>query len=604
MKEARILIVDADESIRFTFKTFLRKAGYAHVYTASSSTDALAHVQKITFDLVISDIMLEGEKGPELLETLKSAGVDCPVVVITGSPDLDSATNLIRLGAFDYILKPINKQVLLRFTRQALRHRALQIEKSKLESENITYRRYLEAVFQSVQDAIITVDTDLNIIQLNEKALYWIRAKSGDSTRSPETLEDVPGDFGSSCLSDAIQVIKNRSGLREHRIECEDKEGEARVLSLNAAPIKDDSGTFNGVVLVARDITSSGFLPERDYSGSFHGFVDKSPAMLEVFNLIQNVGKVDTTVLITGESGTGKELTAEALHAESSRRDGPLVKVDCASIPEELLESELFGHVKGAFTGADKDRTGRILQADGGTLFLDEIGDITSKLQLRLLRFLQERTFYPVGQDKPVQVDVRVVTATNADLQDKVNKNIFREDLLYRLRVVEIHLPPLRARLESLPLLVNHFISKFSAQLKKEITGISDQALQSLLNHKWPGNVRELQHTVERACVLCTGPTLSVDFLPPQLRDPEPDQHIIKPQPLPGEPPLPIPALSTVQSNVIYHDSTLAVHNTALNRVDEIVDALQRAGGNKARAARLLGIDRSTLYRRMRRLNM
>jgi two-component system, NtrC family, response regulator HydG len=207
--------------------------------------------------------------------------------------------------------------------------------------------------------------------------------------------------------------------------------------------------------------------------------VDNSPAMMEVYNLIENVGKVDTTVLITGESGTGKELTAEALHAESPRRGGSLIKVDCASIPEDLLESELFGHRKGAFTGADRDRTGRILQADGGTLFLDEIGDISPRLQLRLLRFLQERTFYPVGRDTPLKVDVRVITATNADLQDKVNRGLFREDLFYRLRVIEINLPPLRARREGIPLLVNHFLEKFSAKLNREINGISDQAMQA-----------------------------------------------------------------------------------------------------------------------------
>jgi len=602
VKEAKILIVDADESIRFTFERFLNKAGYGHIVTASNATEALANVQKKTFDLVISDIMLEGEKGPELLRSLRQAGVDCPVIMITGSPDLDSATNLIRLGAFDYIVKPINKKVLLRFTSQALRHRALQKEKIRLESENLKFRRYLEAVFQSVQDAIITVDPDLKIIQMNEKAMFWMLPEDDKTAAPPKTLDEISGEFGASCLADAIQVIKNRSGLREHRIEFTAHDGESRVISLNAAPIEDDFGTFNGVVVVARDITSSGFLPDRDFTGRFHGFVDSSPAMIEVFNLIQNVGKVDTTVLITGESGTGKELTAEALHAESSRRDRSLIKVDCASIPEELLESELFGHRKGAFTGADRDRPGRILQADGGTLFLDEIGDISSKLQLRLLRFLQERTFYPVGHDKPVQVDVRVITATNADLHDKVNRNIFREDLFYRLRVVEIHLPPLRARRESIPLLVEHFLRRFSVKLDSDINGISDQALDALVNHNWPGNVRELQHTIERACVLCTGSTLSLDCLPPEIRQSDQIRHIVQPHSAVDDTVAGI--FEQDHGQLTYQPTRPGVQKPISNQVDEIVDALQKAGGNKAKASRLLGIDRSTLYRRMRRLKI
>ena len=192
--------------------------------------------------------------------------------------------------------------------------------------------------------------------------------------------------------------------------------------------------------------------------------------MQGVYRLIENVGKVDTAVLVTGESGTGKELAAEALHAESKRRDMPLIKVDCASVSEDLLESELFGHRKGAFTGADRNRPGRLLQADHGTLLLDEIGDISSRMQLRLLRFLQEMTFTPVGQDTPVKVDVRIIAATNVDLREKVRQGNFREDLYYRLKVVEIMLPPLRERHDCIPLLVHHFLVKFREKLGRRST--------------------------------------------------------------------------------------------------------------------------------------
>lgn len=603
-KEARILIVDADESIRFTFQRFLTKEGYGPISTAATAADALALASKNgQFDLIICDIMLEGEKGEELLRHLRENEVECPVVMITGSPDLESAARMVRLGAFDYIAKPINKQMLLRFTALALRHRVLQKEKNRLMTENAKYRRHLEAVFRSVQDAIITVDLDMNILQLNEKARKWIVDFSDGAVPPLQKLEDIPGELGKSCTDDASQVIQKRSEVKEHRIECATAKGQIHLLSLSAAPVLEDSGSFNGVVIVARDITATGVVRRKNFQGTFHGFVDNSPAMLEVYSLIENVGKVDTTVLITGESGTGKEVAAEALHAESPRHDGPLVKVDCASIPDELLESELFGHRKGAFTGADRDRTGRILQADGGTLFLDEIGDISSRLQLRLLRFLQERTFYPVGQDKPVKVDVRVITATNADLQAKVKSGQFREDLFYRLRVVEINLPPLRARREGIPLLVNHFLEKFAGSLKKDINGISDQAMLAMVKYNWPGNVRELQHTIERACVLCSSPTLSLESLPPELT--AAPEAGIPPASAPevlssGSLPTPAQPDSSPQSP----RSLPAADLTSDDQAAQIIAAIQQAEGNKAKAARILGIDRSTLYRRMRRLHI
>lgn len=602
-KEARILIVDGDESIRYTFQRFLAGEGYGPVRIAATAAEALAlTVTDKNFDLVICDMMLEGMPGSDLLRKLREAGVECPVVMITGSPDIESALEMARIGAFDYIAKPINKQMLLRFTGLALRHRDLQKDKIRLLSENEKYRRHLEAVFRSVQDALISVDRDLNIIQVNEKARKWIADFSPDPVSVLRKLSDIPGEFGAACLGDAGQVIQQRAEIKEHRIECTTTQGLVRLLSLSGAPVFEDSGTFIGVVIVARDITAISTGRKRIVQGTFHGFVDNSPAMVEVYNLIENVGKVDTTVLITGESGTGKEVTAEALHAESPRRDAPLVKVDCASIPEELLESELFGHRKGAFTGADRDRTGRILQADGGTLFLDEIGDISPRLQLRLLRFLQERTFYPVGQDKPVQVDVRVITATNANLQEKVAQGIFREDLYYRLRVVEINLPPLRARREGIPLLISHFLVKFNAKLHRDITGISDQAMQALVNYSWPGNVRELQHTIERACVLCSEPTLTLDCFPRELtlpKDAGPRLNIPK-----GTTSVPVHAEQKNYFPESPSPESLSSQSSSLEPVDEITEALDRARGNKAEAARLLGIDRSTLYRRMRRLRL
>ena len=279
---------------------------------------------------------------------------------------------------------------------------------------------------------------------------------------------------------------------------------------------------------------------------------------------------------------------ADALHAESPRCNRPLVKVDCTAIAEDLLESELFGHKKGSFTGADRDRLGRILQADGGTLFLDEIGDISPRMQLRLLRFLQERTFYPVGRDQPIQVDVRVITATNADLKEKVRKDQFREDLYFRLRVVDIILPPLRERKEDIPLLAHHFLARFEDKMNKGISDFSDSVMERLNKHSWPGNIRELEHVIERAYVLCPGATITTDHLPSDVmtasdlkqESPEPDSHtsLLQQPPRPTQEPE--------------------------NEIERLIDALRRTAGNKAKAARLLGIDRSTLYRKISSYNI
>ncbi len=565
---ARILIVDDEESLRLTFAMFLTREGYGTVRAAATYQEALAAIKQQEFDLIISDIVLEGASGTDLLREIRAAGIECPVVMITGFPNLETAAEAVRLGAFDYIPKPVNKEALLRFTRQALQQWRLLQEKKRLELENKQFRHYLETVFRSVRDAIVTVDNDLRIIQLNDTAREWLQTGKGANLN----LESLTGCLAEVCYRDVQKVLRSHEEVREHRAECVKSGSAARmILSINAAPLLDVSGIFQGVVLVARDVSGEVEANGQGRRCRFHRYIGCSPAMQTLYTLLENVGKVDTAVLITGESGTGKELAAEALHAESPRHNRPLIKVDCTAIPEELMESELFGHRKGSFTGADRDRMGRILQADGGTLFLDEIGDISPRMQLRLLRFLQEKTFYPVGRDQPIQVDVRVIAATNADLRQKVTDNTFREDLYFRLRVMEIKLPPLRDRQDCLPLLVAHFLAKFQEKLGKEISGISDQAMAALTQYRWPGNVRELEHVMERACIMCDGSTLTLEHFPEEIRTFEPTA--------PGTPPP--PALATSEK-------------------ERIIAALRQTGGNKAKAARLLAFDRSTLYRKMR----
>lgn len=585
---AKILIVDDEDSIRQTFEIFLTSEGYQFVKTVASYDEAVDAMAVTDFDLIISDIVLMGPCGTDLLQKIRASGVKCPVVMITGFPNLESAAKSVRHDAFDYISKPVNKETLLRFTRQALTHWYLENKAGRLQRENEKYRRYLETIFRSVSDAIITVDANMQIVQLNETAKQWLKKKGAEGVSD---LNQLPAEISLACLDDARKVLQDGSEVRKHLIECHTPDNKTKVISLNASPLRGEDEEFQGVVIVARDMTIDEPREINENRTRFHGYVGASHAMQEVYKMIENIGKVDTAVLITGESGTGKELAAEALHAESSRRDKPLIKMDCVSVAENLLESELFGHRKGAFTGADRDRVGRLLQADGGTLFLDEIGDISPRTQLLLLRFLQEKTFTPVGQDEPVQVDVRVIAATNVDFQEMVQQGKFREDLYYRLKVIEIRLPPLRERNNGIPLLANHFLELFRKQLHKEIAIISDQAMECMARYTWPGNVRELRHVVERACVLCDGPALLLKDLPEELqksriKTSHPDSA--------SQPPAPQYDLAEPLSTDPHYQ-----------RPDEkILQALTQANGNKAKAAKLLGIARSTLYRQMQRYNI
>ncbi|MGI9537965.1 MAG: sigma 54-interacting transcriptional regulator [Desulfocapsaceae bacterium] len=586
MLDRTILIVDDEESLRLTFEMFLRREGYENVKVADTLARAIELINTHSFDLIISDIVLEGDKGTDLLRHIHETGITCPVVMITGFPNLDSASEAVRYGAFDYISKPVNKEKLLKIVAQALKYRELEREKQELIRKNQRYQYYLEAIISSVRDAIIAVDHDLNILKLNQSAQKWLEAFNVDVT---DRVDKIPGEMGAACLKDARKVIETGEVIREHLVECVKPDGSVKMLLLNGAPLETGDHSLKGAVLVARDITvakDKNTLQDRNH---FHGFVGASEVMQRIYRLIENVGKVETTVLISGESGTGKELAAEALHEESGRSSMPLIKVDCAALAENLLESELFGHRKGAFTGADRDRPGRLLQADKGTLLLDEVGDITPKMQLRLLRFLQEMTFTPVGSDNPVKVDVRVIAATNVDLKEKVRVGQFREDLYYRLKVVEIILPPLRDRHRCLPLLINHFLIFFCEKHGRRIHSVSDRAMEILTTYSWPGNVRELRHVMERGCILCDGPNLLVEHLPEDL------VRIIERTS--------IDAGGSMGESVRQSSNRIAASEVKDER-QELLEALEQAGGNKSKAARLLSIDRSTLYRKMKRLDI
>lgn len=316
---------------------------------------------------------------------------------------------------------------------------------------------------------------------------------------------------------------------------------------------------------------------QRNYD--YENFVGKSEAMKNVFNIIQTVADSESTVLISGNSGTGKELVARALHFNSKRRNKPFIAVNCGAISENLIESELFGHKKGAFTGAITDKEGLVKAADGGTLFLDEIGDMPLLLQVKLLRTIQEKEYMPVGTTQAIPVNVRYIASTNRELKDEVAAGKFREDLFYRLNVIDIHLPSLKERKEDIPLLANHFLDKYRKEMNKSIIGINTEALKSLVEHEWKGEVRELENVIERAVIFCK-------------------EDFITPKDLPS---------GIYSSNVAIEDasdSKSLVESVQIYEKGIILDALQKFNFNKDKTAEFLQLGLSTLYRKMKELNI
>ncbi len=315
----------------------------------------------------------------------------------------------------------------------------------------------------------------------------------------------------------------------------------------------------------------------------------KSPAMKELAQMIELVAPSEATILITGESGTGKEVVARSVQEHSLRKDQPFITVNCAALPENLLESELFGHEKGAFTGADKTRDGRFLQADKGTLFLDEIGEMPFSLQAKLLRFLQEGEVQRLGSDKIIKTDVRIITATNRDLLEEVKKQNFREDLYYRLNVISLHIPPLRDRVEDIPFLAQLFLERYSALNKKKITGFTAQTMHALLSYPWKGNVRELENAIERAVILNPGDVLQVKTLPMAIL-----QYIEKEEANKEQYP---------QNLVAKTAQNLEINNASLDDAEKllIMKTLADTNDNKSEAARRLGITRATLHNKLKK---
>ncbi len=448
-------------------------------------------------------------------------------------------------------------------------------ERKRTEQELAKHRSRLEAIFASVKEGIVAFDADGRVINANRAVEAICGVPVG--TIVGKRLEQIQGLCGQSCRRVLQAALSGETSAKECQIGCDRHDRPQQVVVINTSPLMDEEGRSMGAVLVMRDITELLGL-EKELRGryQFQNLIGKSKQMQALYDLLENLANLETTVLIVGESGTGKELVARALHYAGARAHRPFIKVNCSALTESLLESELFGHVKGAFTGAIKDRQGRFQAADGGTILLDEIGDISPIIQLKLLRVLQEKEFERVGESTSRKVDVRVITSTNRDLREKVKNGEFREDLYYRLKVMDITLPTLRDRLEDIPLLVEHFCRLFRGRFKKEIEGVSSEVLNRFMNYAWPGNVRELEHGLEHAFVLCNGRTIELEHLPKEIREFTGARH--------G------PGHSGPRAK------QLAAH--------EVRQALETSRWNKRKAALLLSVDRSTLYRKIKQYRL
>ena len=439
-----------------------------------------------------------------------------------------------------------------------------------LLSSELSFGRFMD----EIPLATAVMDKDLNIVWLNRAFEALTGFSRSDAygmpcrhvVRSRACVERCPRQNGvvtapAPCESDII----NRDRVR-------------LPVKLNLAPLTDANGNHTGYMETIEDLRAVRSLDsQKSQAFSFEGIIGRSEKMDKIFQTLPILAQSDASILITGETGTGKDVVAEAIHQTSLRAGGPFVKVNCGALPETLLESELFGHAKGAFTGASADRVGRLEKANHGTVFLDEIGEPSPLVQVKLLRVLQERTIERIGESRQRSLDIRVITATHRNLYGLVKEGKFREDLYYRLKVFPIGVPPLRERKTDIPLLVRHFCHRLNAETDKNIQKISPTAMQRLLDHHWPGNVRELENAIEHAFVLCNARTILPDHLPLEIREktctpPGPGAAIVEPLPLPSGP---------------------------LTR--ELLTArLHETNWNKAEAARRLGVSRTAVWKRMK----
>jgi PAS domain S-box-containing protein len=433
-------------------------------------------------------------------------------------------------------------------------------------------------ILDSIADGVFTVDKDWNITSLNRTAerITGITEQKAFGQKCFDILH------ANICQTECAirKTLRTGKEIIDLPVNILNKEGKVVPISISTAVLKDERGNIIGGVETFRDLSALEALKKeisRQYS--FEDIISKNYEIQSIFDILPDIAESDSSVLIQGESGTGKELFARALHNLSRRKKGPFVAVNCGALPDNLLESEFFGYKRGAFTDAKKDKPGRFALAEGGTLFLDEIGDLSLFLQAKLLRVLQEKEYEPLGATTSVKANVRIIAATNKNLQSMITQEKFREDLFYRLNIVKLELPPLRGRKEDIPLLVEHVIKKLNLKKGRNITGISDSALQLFMTYDFPGNIRELENLLEHAFVMCRSGEIRSGHLPVEFRD----------------------AVTVPKTS----ENNISLRGRFKESEAEIVrDALKRNHGRRGQTARELGIDSSTLWRKIKRLGI
>ncbi len=429
---------------------------------------------------------------------------------------------------------------------------------------------HLTAMLNRITEGVFTVDADRRITFFNRAAERITGFLASEAIGQP--CRDI---FHADVCSERCilaDVWKTHKSIAERRVEMVDRHGRTLTVCVNAAALKDQDGRYVGGIETFRDVSTEEDLRRRiEQSYTFQDIVSRHPRMHEIFAILPDVAASRVPVLINGESGTGKELLARALHDLSKGKSGRFLAVNCGALPDTLLEAELFGYRKGAFTDAKTDKPGRFDLAKGGTLFLDEIGNVSAAMQVRLLRVLQEKTYEPLGSTETIHSDARIIAATNRPLTDLIREGTFRQDLYYRLNVVRLELPPLRERRSDIPLLVEHFRQRLNAETGKNITSLAPDVCSALMRHPYPGNIRELENIMQHAFVLCRDTEILPAHLPPEIAAGGEGDH--------APPPLTLKSLEK----------------------RAIEEALQDHANNRSAAARQLGIDPSSLYRKMHR---
>ncbi len=445
--------------------------------------------------------------------------------------------------------------------------------------------RYWKAIIDTMVEALMVVDSQGVIISVNRSMLKLTDFTENELIEKPcDVLKCDKCFVKKKKYPDRFCALFEKKKMQT-RCTMQKKDGTRIDVFKKAAVLRNKAGKIIGGVetftdlseAVAKEKIISNLRSELSAKDGFQSMIGTSPGIKRVFELIRIMAKSDTPVIIYGESGTGKELVANAIHNLSSRKKASLVKVNCAALNESILESELFGHVKGAFTGAFKTRVGRFEAADKGDIFLDEIGDMPLSTQIKLLRVIEEKTIEKVGDNDPVSVDVRIISATHKNLEELIEKGQFREDLFYRIGVLPIHIPPLRERKEDIPLLVNAFINKIRLKTGKQVSTMNKTALEILYTYNWPGNIRELINVIEYAFVLCNGDEITPAHLPLNLIGKDSSQDV---------------------------QTKMVNANGENDKKQNLISILSSTGGNKSKAAQLLGISRVTLYNHIKKYNI